>query len=105
MHTICPNCLRPIRVGAKYCGYCGTALNSLEESGLAATAVSQDQAGSELEAGAQKLPGPTYDKTARTVSIAAIILLVLVILVGFAIRYWPEITAWLGQIIPWLRIR
>ncbi len=103
MHTICPNCLRPVRAGAKYCGYCGTQLNSITEAKLAVPFADEGQVGGAAETTTSQLPGPTYDRTGRAVSFAAIVLLFLVIVVSLIIRFWPDILLWLGRIIPWMK--
>jgi len=105
MHTICPNCLRPVRAGAKYCGFCGTSLSSNGEGNARVTAALQSNVDTDLKSKGSKLPGPTYESASRSVAVTAIILLFLVIIVALIIRYWPDILVWIDQILPGLNIR
>ncbi len=104
MPTICPNCLRPVRAGANYCGFCGISLTISEGSALDSSAM-EEQTVITNESESTKLPGPTYDQIGRTVSVIAIILLFLVIIAALTIRFWPDIIVWLGQIIPGLSVQ
>lgn len=104
MSTICPNCQRPVRAGAKYCGFCGKFLDSVVEGNAFTSATLPEQVDLNLDAKSGKLPGLKYDKTSQTVGLTAIILLFLVIIVALFIRYWPYISVWLNKIIPGLNL-
>jgi len=105
MSTICPNCQHPIRAGAKYCGFCGVALNLPGEADTAASITTQEQADIKLNSRSVNKPGSPASRSGREVSFVAIILLFLVIIVALVIRFWPEIVTWMNQILPWLHIR
>ena len=104
MSATCPNCHRPVRAGAKYCGFCGTSLSSAGEVDALASTTLPEQVDLDLDTKSGRLPGPKYDKTSQTVALTAIILLFLVIIVSLFIRYWPYIAVWLNKIIPGLNI-
>jgi len=104
MSATCPNCQRPVRAGAKYCGFCGSSLNSAGEVSAFTSTALREQVDMDLDAKTGRLPGPKYDKTSQTVALTAVILLFLVIIVALFIRYWPYITVWLNKIIPGLNI-
>lgn len=105
MSTICPNCQHPVRAGAKYCGFCGVALNLPGSVDAAASITIQEQADTKLNSTSVNKPGSLAGRSGREVSFVAIILLFLVIIVALVIRYWPEIVTWMNQILPWLHIR
>jgi hypothetical protein len=100
MPTICPNCLRPVRSEARYCGYCGSNLNpdSLDELSVAVP-ITQPGVESKIEAPAKPRPKRDAEKTRRTVLIIIVILLCVVLLVTFLIHYLPVIGAYLGTMI------
>ncbi|HEX9091709.1 MAG TPA: zinc ribbon domain-containing protein [Anaerolineales bacterium] len=104
MSTICPNCQRPVRAGAKYCGFCGSSLITAGEVNAFASPALPEQTDLDFDANPGKLPGSKYDKTSQTVALTAIILLFLVIIVALFIRYWPYISVWLNKIFPGLNI-
>ena len=87
MPTICPNCLRPLRSGAKYCGYCGSNLNPAAPSDSASMS-----AVLEGNAVQQKPPDSPQARSSggkgrRTLLIILIILLCLVLLAAFSVYY------------------
>jgi len=92
MTTLCPNCSRPARKGALYCGFCGTNLNS---TGAIAQA---------LPAGASKERNKKNPKVVKqgkkrdfgkTAAVIAIILLVLIILTALLAQNWVEVLTFL----------
>lgn len=105
MSKICPNCLRPVRTGVNYCGYCGTSL----------VPTPQDPAPTIRSAGKESVqakPGkpakvkrvPKSGPPSKSWLKVPITLLVLVILAALAIRYWPEIWAFLSMALPGLKL-
>jgi fatty acid desaturase len=100
MPTICPNCLRPVRPDAKYCGYCGTNLNPNAHDDPAAVQASYQEA-EVNEDNSTKLTRSKSKggKIRRIVLIVVIILLCLVLLTAFLIHYWPIITPFFGALI------
>lgn len=105
MSKICPNCLRPVRTGANYCGFCGTSLiPASRDASLAAPPVFNDSASANVKFTPNARPNPKRSKARRPWVITPIILLCLVIILALVIRFWPEITAYLGQIFSSLRL-
>jgi len=102
MPTICPNCLRPVRTGAKYCGFCGTNLFLTAKDESAVLPVSQEKAGINEKSKKQKQAKPKRFKTSQVVSIISIILLLLVIVVALIVRYWAEFSQLVVQILSML---
>ena len=92
MTTICPNCLRPVRPGAKFCGFCGSSLTQkVGDEGSVVMPVSP-------ESGVTKEKSTTEDQTKtggrkarRTVLMVIIILLCLVLLAAFSAYYFQLI--------------
>jgi zinc-ribbon domain len=92
MPTICPNCLRPVRADAKFCGYCGSglALNSHDDGPEQMTATI-DKASFTKEPVYKPQPKPKGAKARRTVLMVIIILLCLVLLLAFSVYYFQLI--------------
>jgi hypothetical protein len=90
MPTICPNCLRPVRSDAKFCGFCGTSFPSamVVESGTS-TPIPQNDAPAQTKPTSQERPKRTRKQVRRAVLISLIILLCLVLVAAFAVHYWP----------------
>ena len=88
MPTICPNCLRPVRAGAKYCGFCGTNLNPTAQDDSPAVVAATLQ-GEVVPANPAASPDvkPGGRKTRRTVLMVIILLLCIVLLVAFLAYY------------------
>jgi hypothetical protein len=99
MPTICPNCLRRVRTDANYCGFCGTNLvpASLNRSSIAPLS-SMDNAGSNKNFTPQSRTKTKGGKTGRTGVMIPIILLCLVIFLALIVRFWPDISAYIGQV-------
>jgi hypothetical protein len=105
MSKICPNCLRPVRTGANYCGFCGTSLIPATRNVSAAEPfISQNNAGANVRTIPNAQPNPKRSKTRRPWVITPIILLFLVIILALVVRFWPDITAYLGQIVSSIRL-
>lgn len=108
MSTICPNCLRPVRSEARFCGYCGTNLNpaALDEVS-AALPPAQPQASEAVNDAVLPPPRsrPDGEKIRRTVLIVIVILLILVLMAAFLIQYWPAIGSYFGALITVLRTK
>jgi hypothetical protein len=106
MPTICPNCLRPVRSEARYCGYCGSNLNpgSLDDESAVIPAVPAAVEG-KVETPSKPKPKRNAEKTRRTVLVIIVILLCLVLVVAFAIHYLPSLGAYLGALITLLAAR
>ncbi len=95
MPTICPNCLRPVRAEARYCGYCGSNLNpaALDEASADLTILetnADSSQGKKPKAKTKAAPGVIR----RRILIAIVILLCLVLLATFVIHYWPLINSY-----------
>jgi polyferredoxin len=106
MPTICPNCLRPVRTDAKYCGFCGTNLkpNTKEEAVVAVTPPQKDEGNIENQA-TQKQRKTTGRKIRRIVLILLIVLLCVVLLVAFLLHYWPILSPYIDAILRLLSLR
>ncbi len=105
MSKICPNCLRPVRTGANYCGYCGTSLiPATRDVSAVEPFVSQNSAGANVRSTPNARPSPRRSKARQPWVITPIILLFLVIILALIVRFWPEITAYLGQIVSSVRL-
>ena len=102
MPTICPNCLHPVRTGAKYCGFCGTNLFSTAKEGSVALPASQEKAAINQKSKKQKQAKPKRFRTSQVVVIISIILLVLVIVLALVVRYWAEFNQLVVQILSLL---
>ncbi len=105
MPKICPNCLRPVRSGVNYCGYCGASLVPTPQD-PAPTVRSSSKAKAEKLAKSARKPKhiSKSGKIGRSWIKAPITLLVLVILAALAIRFWPQILVFLGQAVVFLRL-
>lgn len=100
MSKICPNCLRPVRTGANYCGFCGTSLiPATRDASAAESFVSQTSAGTNVRSNSSLRPSPKSSKARRPWVITPIIMLFLVIALALIVRFWPEITANLFHIV------
>ena len=98
MPTICPNCLRPVRNDARYCGYCGTNLFPAAQSESVAVMAPVQAVGTPTE---NPLPSKKMKsrggKARRIILIILIVLLCLVLLVAFLAHYWPQLLPYLGS--------
>lgn len=88
MTTLCPNCSRPARKDALYCGFCGTNLKS---QGTLEQAIPMVQANQNTKG---KKQGKKKD-IGRTAAIIAIILLVLIIVGALLAQNWVEVLTFL----------
>lgn len=105
MSKICPNCLRPVRAGANYCGYCGTSLVPTPRNpspGMRASA--NEDAGLMENAAPRKQRLFKGNRSRRAWIRFPIFLLIMVILIAMAIRYWPEILTFISQALPLLKL-
>ena len=96
MTTTCPNCSHTLRTGAKFCGFCGTDLESFAVAASAPASL-QDESVASPNAKKQKNVTTTRRDPWRTVSIIGIVLLVLVIVSALFIQYWGVIFPLLVQ--------
>jgi len=99
MSTICPNCSRPQRKDAKYCGFCGASLTPAAPVKPVTTTVKQDKASPGQVSAQQKPPKPKRFTTSQKVTYGAIILLFLLIFMSVICRYWSEIAQSLVQML------
>jgi hypothetical protein len=105
MSKICPNCLRPVRTGANYCGFCGASLIPATRGvSTAAPSIALNNTVADVRSTTNAQPNPKRSKARRPWVITPIILLFLVILLALIVRFWPEITAYLGQIVSSIRL-
>lgn len=105
MPTICPNCLRPVRTNAKYCGFCGTSLISAAEVESVTAPALQNETELNLNSKQKKPPKSNQGKTSQVVTIIAFILLFLVIILALIVSHWSDISPLLGQILSLVNIR
>jgi uncharacterized membrane protein YvbJ len=99
MSTICPNCSRPQRKDAKYCGFCGANLTPVVAVKSVAASVTQGNPSTSQVSAAQKPPKPKRFTTNQKVTYGAIILLILLIIMSVICRYWSEIAQSLVQML------
>jgi hypothetical protein len=105
MSKICPNCLRPVRSGVNYCGYCGTSLVPTPHDPAPTEPTS-----SKVKADAVSKPVTKAKHVKKTGRIGRswikvpITMLVMVILAAMAVRFWPQILVFLGQAVVLLRL-
>jgi hypothetical protein len=106
MPTICPNCLRPVRIDAKYCGFCGTNLKPTpkDETAVAITTPEKSEATIENPTTVKQIQ-PKGSKIRRIVLIILIILLCLVLLMAFSLHYWPVLGPYINAVLSLLRPR
>jgi hypothetical protein len=104
MSKICPNCLRPVRSGANYCGYCGTSLVPTPHGPAPNKASSKEGAKVAAMAPVKAKRTPKSGKVGKSWIKVPITLLILVILAALAIRFWPEILTLLNQALPILNL-
>jgi hypothetical protein len=92
MPTICPNCLRPVRMEARYCGYCGSNLNPTALDEASAVLPIEQPAGEKFQEGKDKgKPKANRETVRRRVLISIVILLLIVLLATFVIHYLPDL--------------
>ena len=91
MSTNCPNCSRPQRKGAKFCGFCGASLTPAKDISPVAPPIKQDPADPVQVPPTQKPPKPQRFTTSQKVTYGAIVLLFLLISMSILCRYWTEI--------------
>jgi hypothetical protein len=96
----CPNCMHTVRSGVNYCGYCGTSLVPTPRN-PAPTEKSRQK--TSLDADLELIPLAQPDSKrashGRSWVKVPIILLVVVIILAMAVRFWPEIIVFVGQTI------
>jgi len=104
MPIICPNCLRPVRPDAKYCGFCGNNLNPTARDDTAvAKASPQEGKVTEENPTTRTQLIPKGRKVRRVVLIVLIILMCLVLLMAFLVHYWPILSPYVYAILSLLR--
>jgi RNA polymerase subunit RPABC4/transcription elongation factor Spt4 len=91
MPTICPNCLRPVRTDAKYCGYCGSSLTPAHDDGSVALTPALDSRSVKQLPSVKPQTTPSRGKVRRTVLMVIVILLCLVLLIAFFVYYFQLI--------------
>lgn len=93
MPTICPNCLRPVRLDAKYCGFCGSNLYPTAHDDTTAAVISPQVSEStgEKQTTYSELK-PKRKQLRRIVLIILVILLCLVLISAFLVNFWPIIS-------------
>jgi uncharacterized membrane protein YvbJ len=99
MPSICPNCNRSVRKGARFCGYCGADLD-------ASIRQAQNNKPSPINEAAEKSDSPNGKPTKRKRSRACcviwfflVFILCLAIIVTLILYYWQYIIPLLGQIL------
>lgn len=105
MAKICPNCLHSVRTGVNYCGYCGASLVPTPQDPAPTMHTSSKQIGSAVEnAGYSNRRVPKGNKSNRNWVKVPITLLMLVILMALAVRFWPQLLSLISQALPLLQI-
>jgi hypothetical protein len=105
MAKICPNCLRPVRSGANYCGYCGTILVPTPQDPAPTVKSShKGKAKAMVSMPPRSKKSAKLGKSGRSWLKVPITLLILVILAALAIRYWPAILTFLTVALPMLKL-
>jgi hypothetical protein len=100
MPTICPNCLRPVRSDAKYCGFCGTNLNPSSHEDIAVALTSPQENVAPIKNPADQTQYKSKGRQLRRILLViVIILLCLVLLMAFLIHYWPVLNPFFGALI------
>ncbi len=105
MSKICPNCLHPVRNDTNYCGYCGASLVASPRDPAAPLRASTKESGSAVASTpvkAQRLP--KNSTPSRAWIKIPITLLILVILLALAVRFWPEILTFINQALTLLKL-
>lgn len=92
MTTLCPNCSRPARKGAIYCGYCGTNLKSPAILEQAIPAIGGKPS---KKQDSKKQKQANRKDFGRTAAIIAIILLVLIIGGALIAQNWVQVLTFL----------
>jgi predicted amidophosphoribosyltransferase len=87
MSPICPNCLRPVRSGAKFCGFCGSNLTSAAQGDPVVLPAALEGRDVQEKTPAISQTKSSAGKVRRTVLIAIIILLCIVLLIAFSGYY------------------
>jgi hypothetical protein len=101
MPTICPNCLRPVRSEARFCGYCGSNLGPAtvdEETAILPVSKPGEIVTDAALPKSKPKPKPNAEKIRRRVLIGIVILLCLVLIAAFLIHYLPLIGSYLGAL-------
>ncbi len=103
MSKMCPNCLRTVRSGANYCGYCGASLVPTPEDPAPTVNVISKQSNGGAGSGSHKAKRARKgNPSSRAWVKVPITLLVLVLMMALAVRYWPQILSLIGQTLPLL---
>lgn len=105
MSKICPNCMRPVRAGANYCGYCGTSLVPTPRNPSPGTqSFAKESANLKENTSPRKQQLTKSNHSRRAWIRIPIFLLIVVLLLAMAIRYWPEILIFISQALPLLKL-
>ncbi len=104
MSKICPNCLHPVRTGANYCGYCGTSLVPTPRDPAPTNRSSKETTNPKSNSSAKIKRFSKSGQSGRSWLKVPITLMVLVILVAMAVRFWPEILVFIGQAVVMLKL-
>ncbi len=105
MSKICPNCLRPVRTGANFCGYCGSNLIPVTSStSSSAQPALQDYVDTNLKSTPSERPNHIRNKARRPWVLTPIIFLCLVILLALVLRFWPDISNYLALMLTSIRL-
>jgi hypothetical protein len=86
MSTACPNCSRPTRQGAQFCGYCGIDLDAPLKNSLAHGLA--ESSGNPSDPGLAAPPNTRRRDPARVASFIAIVILVIIVALAVLFRFW-----------------
>ena len=105
MSKNCPNCMHTVRSGVNYCGYCGTSLVPTPKNPAPTEKPFQKFTGEPDSISPPQLPSkPKRAIDDRSWVKIPIIMLVLVIMLAMAVRFWPEIMVFLSQTIAAVKL-
>jgi hypothetical protein len=105
MSKICPNCLRPVRSGVNYCGYCGTSLvPTPSDPAPTDRSSSKVKANAVTKSTSKNVRTLKSGRSARSWIKVPITLLILVILAAVIVRFWPQILIFLAHAVVMLRL-
>jgi hypothetical protein len=95
MTHLCPNCSRPARKEAQFCGFCGTYLFAQVKPAVP-TSVPNGKKNIPAKTKAKNLKLKKRD-TGKTVALAAIFLMLLIISLAVIGQHWVEMLAYIGS--------
>jgi hypothetical protein len=99
MASTCPNCSRPVRKSARFCGYCGADLNASKSPRKNDEPALQDDATKQPGSLNGKSPKRKRSRACCGIWYFLVLILCLAIIVTLILYYWQYINPLLGQIL------